>query len=318
MTILLNNRYLIVQTLGTGDLCSTFLAQDTWVNPHRWCVVKEYGPAPTQVRLRRRVQDQFRRSATTLTELSKRSNQLPTTFSHFGRSGWFYLVREWVDGQSLSEKLQQEGPFSEALVQALLIRLLGLLDYLHSKKIIHGAIQADNIILRIRDSEPMLINFSGFKQAIYSGLPSSKQAVLPLRSNRDRLTTAADLYDLGLTAIHLLTGILPTDLEAMRARRLMWQGYAANISPQLVAVLNKATELQPRNRYPSARDMLRDLWAKNLPAVYPPAYLPDPAPAVKPKSTRSGRLAKNEWLQALVPGSIIGFLIVVAFVFLRR
>jgi serine/threonine-protein kinase len=68
---------------------------------------------------------------------------------------------------------------------------------------------------------------------------------------------ASDIYSMGMTAIYLLTGKLPQELEIdSHTEEMFWQQYAANVSPHLAAVLNKAIQYHPRDRYSTAIKML--------------------------------------------------------------
>jgi len=62
---------------------------------------------------------------------------------------------------------------------------------------------------------------------------------------------ASDLYSVGMTAIYLLTGLLPQELE-IDPQTEGWQQHALNVSPSQAAILNKAIQYHPRDRYTTA------------------------------------------------------------------
>ena len=76
---------------------------------------------------------------------------------------------------------------------------------------------------------------------------------MPSEQTIGRPVFASDLYSLGLTAIYLLTGQLPQALEVDPATGdILWHRHAPQVSATLAAVLDKAIQSHPRDRYPSA------------------------------------------------------------------
>lgn len=185
----------------------------------RRCVIKQLKPITNDPQTYQIVQQRFEREAATLEYLGEASEQIPKLYAYFAENGQFYLVQEWIQGSTLGEILAKEGVKSETTVREILLSLLPVLDYIHSKGIIHRDIKPDNIILRSYDSKPILIDFGALKetmrtvanlpgnptQSLVIGTPgfmSSEQAV-------GRPVYATDIYSLGLTAIYLLTGKHP-------------------------------------------------------------------------------------------------------------
>ena len=83
-------------------------------------------------------------------------------------------------------------------------------------------------------------------------MPSEQMAGRPLFSS--------DLYSLGFTAIFLLTGKIPQDLETHPATgQLLWQHFAPAITPGFAAFLNRAIQMHPSDRFQSAEQMLTAL-----------------------------------------------------------
>jgi serine/threonine-protein kinase len=213
------------------------------------------------------VQERFQREAAILEELGDGSNQIPRLYAYFCDSGQFYLVQEWIQGQTLSHKLQQEGLLSESSVQELLLALLPVLEYVHSKKIVHRDIKPDNIILRSSDGKPVLIDFGAVKETMRTTVATSGNSgksivigtpgYMPSEQSTGLPVYASDLYSLGLTAIYLLTGIVPAELETdSLTGGVLWRQSALNVSPSFAAVLDRAIQPYWRDRYPTAQAML--------------------------------------------------------------
>lgn len=112
------------------------------------------------------IQSRFKQEAITLENLGKESNgTIPSLHAYFVDRGEFYLVQEYVDGQTLGERVRTNGLFTEAQVRQLLTDLLPILSYVHQRGIVHRDIKPENIMLRQRD-KPMLIDFGAVKETM--------------------------------------------------------------------------------------------------------------------------------------------------------
>ena len=84
----------------------------------------------------------------------------------FRENEQFYLVQEWIEGLTLTERLNQQGRLSEAEVRGLLRDVLPVLAFVHQQRIVHRDIKPDNIILRHRDGKPVLIDFGAVRETM--------------------------------------------------------------------------------------------------------------------------------------------------------
>lgn len=223
MTTLLNNRYQIIQVLGAGGFGETFLAEDTYMPSRRRCVIKQLKPVTNDPQMYRLIQQRFQREAATLEALGERSDQIPKLFAYFSENGQFYLVQEWIQGQTLTDKVASVGPLSESAVREILVSLLLVLDYVHSKGIIYRDIKPDNIIIRQSNGQPVLIDFGAVKETMTATINSQGKPTYSIvlgtpgfmapEQAAGRPIYASDIYSMGMTAIYLLTGKLPQELE---------------------------------------------------------------------------------------------------------
>ncbi|RCJ28549.1 serine/threonine protein kinase [Nostoc minutum NIES-26] len=266
MTTLLNNRYQVIQVLGAGGFGETFLAEDTHMPSRRRCVIKQLKPIANDPQTYQIIQQRFEREAATLEYLGESSDQIPKLYAYFSENGQFYLVQEWIYGQTLANIVETQGYTSETVVREILLSLLSVLDYVHSKGIIHRDIKPDNIILRTVDNKPVLIDFGAVKETIRSvvsaPMPTRSLVIgtpgyMPSEQAVGRPVYATDIYSLGLTAIYLLTGKYPQELQTnQQTGEILWQNYAPNVSSQLAMVLNQAIKPQAGDRYSTASKML--------------------------------------------------------------
>jgi serine/threonine protein kinase, bacterial len=263
--------YPISQQLGTGGFGTTYLATNTLMPSRPYCVVKQLIPTSTDPQVEQLIQDRFKQEAIVLENLGKGSNgMIPMLYHYFVEQGDFYLVQEYIEGQSLADRIRNYGVFTETQVRQFLTDILPTLTYIHSKGIIHRDIKPDNIMVRQSDNKPVLIDFGAVKEIMTTVMiPSASTAksivigtpgFMPMEQMSGRPVFASDLYALSLTAIYLLTGKTPGEIETdPHSGAINWQVYAPNVSPQLAEVLNKSIEYSPRDRYMNAPEMLQAL-----------------------------------------------------------
>ncbi|MBE9127107.1 MULTISPECIES: protein kinase domain-containing protein [unclassified Coleofasciculus] len=326
---LLNNRYRVLRTLGTGGFGNTFLAEDTHMPSGRNCVIKQLKSMTHNPQTYKLMQERFQREAAVLEELGESHNQIPCLYAYFWEAGRFYLIQEWIEGDTLTQKVEREGRLSESEVKAILLSLLPILDYVHSRRMIHRDIKPDNIILRQRDGLPVLIDFGAVKEAIQTVVNSQTSAAqsmvigtpgfMAAEQAAGRSIYASDLYSLGLVAVFLLTGRLPQGLETdSRTGEILWRRDASQCHSHLAAVLDRAIRFHPRDRFTSAREMLEVLRSNTSTSTLttvpisserlPPVNNPVVPPTV-PMGWRYGR-EENRHQSVIVGGLMAGGLLI--------
>ncbi|NJM72698.1 MAG: YARHG domain-containing protein [Scytonema sp. RU_4_4] len=294
MSNLLNNRYRIIDSLGSGGFGETFLAEDTQMPSLRRCVIKQLKPIHNNPQIYQLVQERFQREAAILEELGGSSDQIPALYAFFQSNGLFYLVQEYIEGNTLTAKVKQQGVFSESTVRELLITLLPVLEYIHLKRIVHRDIKPDNIILRHHDEKPVLIDFGAVREtmgtvinsqgSLASSIIIGTPGYMPSEQAMGRPVYVSDLYSLGITIIYLLTGKQPQELQInSHTGEIVWRSHALNISPTMAFVIEKAIAYHPRDRFASAREMLQALQgiANTILPTQPPSTQP-PSNAARP------------------------------------
>ncbi|MEH2433743.1 MAG: YARHG domain-containing protein [Nostoc sp.] len=332
MTIqLLNDRYQVIRTLGAGGFGETYLAEDTYMPSKRRCVVKQLRPIHNNPQIYQLVQERFQREAAILEELGGANDQIPALYAYFSSGGQFYLVQEWIEGDTLTAKVQTQGLFSEGAIQELFINLLPVLDYVHSKHIVHRDIKPDNIIVRYRDGKPVLIDFGAIRESMGTvvnsqGNPTSSIVIgtpgyMPSEQAAGRPVYSSDLYSLGMTAIYLLTGKQAQQLETdSQTGEIVWRQYASHVSPIMAGVIDKAIAYHPRDRYPTARAMLDTLQSIANPILPTQPLLTQPivsAPPpqtvpVKPQPTPQSNSQNNILISSLIAGGLIGASVIIS------
>ncbi len=270
MSSLLNYRYQVVESLAKGGFGETFLAIDTHMPSERKCVIKQLKPAVQSPVIPDWLKERFAKEAAILEELGEKHPQIPSLYAYFSEGGDFYLVQEWIEGETLTQIHQKQGNLSPEQVKEILIGILGILDYVHHCRIIHRDIKPDNIIIRSHDKKPVLIDFGIVKETVatmvhsngntpYSvglgtpGYMASEQAA-------GRPIVSSDLYSLGLTAVFLLTGKTPQYLATdPNTGEILWRKEAPDIQSSLGNIIDRAIRFHPRDRFSTAKEMIKAL-----------------------------------------------------------
>ena len=267
---ILNNRYRILSVLADGGFGRTFLVEDTHMPSARQCVLKQLKPIADNLAAAQIVQERFGREAAILEKLGETHDQIPRLYAYFSEGNEFYLVTEWVAGRTLTQKIQAEGPQTETAVKKILADLLGVIAYVHRQGMVHRDIKPDNVVLRSLDGKPVLIDFGAVKETMTTQLSADWQGepvlahtiaigtpgYMPAEQMAGRPTFTSDLYSLGMTAIFLLTGRIPQELDVdSETGEWLWRQYAPGISAGFGNFLDCAIHRDPRTRFPSANSM---------------------------------------------------------------
>ncbi|MGH9930779.1 MAG: bifunctional serine/threonine-protein kinase/ABC transporter substrate-binding protein, partial [Pyrinomonadaceae bacterium] len=213
---------------------------------------------------------QFEREARLLAGMQHPA--LPRVSDHFVEGNRAFLVMEFIGGVDLAKIIaQQPGPFPRDQVIAWADQLLDALIYLHSRdrQVIHRDIKPHNLKLTAT-GQIALLDFGLAKAQAADQSVTASQAFFgytkhyaPLEQIQDQRTDPrSDIYALGATLYHLLTGIKPPD-AMVRAAAVVNGGpdplQPANqiheaVGSQIAAILNKAMAQKPEERYANASE----------------------------------------------------------------
>lgn len=133
------------------------------------------------------------------------------------RGGYFCLVSEYISGESLADLIANNGSLTLSRVKEIAAEILTILDTLHSyaPPIIHRDIKPANLILRSTDQQVCLIDFGSVQTDTAAGRTLTivgTYGYMAPEQFRGQTTPASDLYSLGATLLHLLSGLDPADL----------------------------------------------------------------------------------------------------------
>lgn len=312
--LLLADRYRAVAPIGQGGFGRTFRAVDEHKPSRPPCVIKQlYLEHPTAAGFRKAVQ-LFEQEAHRL-ELLGTHPQIPALFAYFTQEGHSYLIQEFIAGQTLTQRQQQQGVFTEPQVRSLLHSLLPVLQFVHAHQVIHRDIKPDNIIWRevegtgpsgwgslssspARSPQPDLVLVDFGASGLARSTPRTGTKIYSLgysapEQESGKACFASDLYSLGVTCITLLTGCTnPLDLYSYSDATWIWQEALQGnpVSDRLAHLLNRLIAKPINQRYPTAEAVLQDLVhpavALSLSQANPRAKLPSTAPLTVPQRGR--------------------------------
>ncbi|MEG5000567.1 serine/threonine-protein kinase [Microcoleus sp. B4-D4] len=291
--LLLRERYRAIKPLGRGGFGRTFLAIDQDKPSKPRCAIKQFFPLSQGTSSSEKAAELFNREAVRLDELGKHP-QIPELLAHFQQERYQYLVQEFIEGENLQQELARTGPFSGNQILSLLNDLLPVLQFVHSRSVIHRDIKPPNIIRRRLSQTPInysyptltgelvLVDFGAAK--LVEGLREtgtvigSPEFVAP-EQIRGQAVYASDFYSLGVTCIYLLTQVSPFDLFDINQDVWVWRDFLkVQIPPKLSRILDKMIESSLSRRYKSVAEILQDL----QPQQSPPQVPPTPAPIAIP------------------------------------
>lgn len=270
-------RYRIIRGIGRGGYGAVYKAEDTHRSGLQVALKESFDLEEIRT---------FEREFNLLQDL--RHPNLPRYYDMFESQDSGYLVMEFVPGQSLQNILDHHsGALPEVLVLSYMVQLCDVLMYLHNQSppVTHRDIKPSNIRLT---SEGLikLVDFGlvkwGHPQDITVNPGGTRTYSAPEQWRRTGKTgTRSDIYSLGATLYHLLTGQPPTQT----ADRMMTPSRALpsprslnrNISRCVSNTIVKAMALKEENRYQSVLVLRNVLFCEQPPDV---PILPTNAPLV--------------------------------------
>ncbi|BAY30722.1 protein kinase [Nostoc carneum NIES-2107] len=261
--------YRPIRVIGSGGFGKTYLAEDV-EKFNELCVIKQFAPQIQGTGALQKATELFEQEARRLQQLGEHP-QIPTLLAYFEQDQRLYLVQQFIDGENLLDELQQEGTFNEQKIRELLLELLNILTTVHQQKVIHRDIKPQNILRRKSSNTKgniILIDFGASKQLsetviTQQGTTIGSFGYAPLEQMQDgQVYPASDLYSLGATCFHLLTGVAPWELWKQQGYGWItnWRQHSQqSVSPQLAMILDKLLQPNYEERYQSAAAVLQDI-----------------------------------------------------------
>ncbi|NLM36306.1 MAG: protein kinase [Clostridiales bacterium] len=254
----LNERYELIAELGKGGMGSVYLARDKILGSY-WAVKQVKNNKSVDV-------EAFKKEVELLSTLNY--PDVPRIVDRIELGEDFFVVMDFIDGVSLSKKVEAEGPQPEKDVVEWAKLLCDTLDYLHTTKsnpIIYRDMKPDNIMLT-KNGRVKLIDF-GIAIECVKGQPylgpkvGTKGYAAPEQYVNDVLDERTDIYSLGVTLYYLVTATTPgASPESIRPIREI----NPTLSEGLEYIIEKCTQADPKDRYQNCKELKRDLENINM------------------------------------------------------
>ncbi|MBK4728680.1 serine/threonine protein kinase [Oxynema sp. CENA135] len=269
---LLADRYQVIEVLDADAFGKTYIAEDTHSLSQHKCFVKQLSLALERANCPNFTRHLFAIEAQTLEQLGHHE-QIPQLIDCFEYEQELFLVQEYIEGEILSNQLPtgKHRTWAPEECLTMLQDVLGVLDFIHDRGLIHCAIAPENLIRRQSDGKWMLLNFGAIRgiQNTPATKPGQFVITVPLGTfgylPPEQLTghpqPNSDIYALGLIAIQALTGLHPSQIEIEPTRgELRWQhAVRGEVEPKAIAVLAKMVSNHAKQRYQSASEVLKAL-----------------------------------------------------------
>ena len=263
---LLGGRYQLDRPLGRGAFGHTFLARDQTSGNE--VAVKLLDPRSAADW---KTFDLLEREAAVLRALRHQAipEVLDVLREEGGEGSALFLVMEYVQGVSLARMIEEGGSLDAQEVQHLFLELLDVLEYLHGRAppVLHRDIKPANIIVR-PDGRPALVDFGSVRSVLAPDGGSTvvgTYGYMPFEQYMGQASPASDLYSLGVTFLHLLTGRPPRDFVNHEGRidvPAILPGDA-----RLARVIARLLLPSPTDRFQSAVAVPEALLSPAVPAI---------------------------------------------------
>lgn len=286
----LHKRYIVGESIGYGGFGITYIGWDTLLK--RKVAIKEYMPSEFSTRMLHQQEltiannekknkqfhdgmKKFIREAEKLAQVGS-IDGIVHVFDSFEENNTAYIVMEYLEGETLTAYLQQEGMIDEHQALDLMIPILQALEIVHEKGIIHRDIAPDNIFL-VKDKDGnrnvKLIDFGASKYATTSHSKSLTVIIKPgyspeeqYRSDGDQ-GTYTDVYAMAAVMYKMVTGQTPPDaferrtsIESKKKDILQEPSkYVKDLSDNFETALLNAMNVRIEDRTATVSDFIDEL-----------------------------------------------------------
>jgi serine/threonine-protein kinase len=299
--------YRVLRRLGRGGMAEVYLAEQCSLQRHVALKVLRGGLAADETCVKR-----FHQEAQSAAALVHANIVQIYEVGRF--NGLHYIAQEYVQGQNLREYLLKQGPPDVRLAVAVMRQVAAALFRASQRGIVHRDIKPENVLLT-RSGEVKVADF-GLARAyrdndavnltqvgVTMGTPLYMS---PEQVEGRQLDHRSDLYSLGVTAYHMLTGAPPfrgetalsVAVQHLKSQPERLENARPDLPTALCRIVHRLLEKDPSRRYNSARELLRDLRAVPIEGLDQPAGDEDLWDAIDEEIT--GRLEATQKLDGLM------------------
>ncbi len=261
---IIDGRYRVISRLGSGGMADVYLAQDQLLGREMAVKVLHHHFAEDQEFVER-----FRREASSAAALSH-----PNIVGIFDRGEWngtYYIAMEYVAGRSLKAIVREDGPLAPAAAIDIVVQILRGARFAHRRGVIHRDLKPHNVILdeegRARVTDFGIARAGASDMTMTGSIMGTAQYLSPEQAQGYNVSSASDLYSVGVILYELLTGVVPFEGETAvaiafkqvsatpRAPSELQHGIPASLD----AVVLRALAKDPAARYADADELIAAL-----------------------------------------------------------
>jgi serine/threonine-protein kinase len=251
-------KYKILSTIGSGGFGTVYLAEDTWIDkkvalkvPHKQSV--DFGELLREPRL--------------LASLNHPN--IVTIMTAEKQENIFFIVMEFVPGETLEHIISSEGALDLALALDYTCQICNAVDHAHKQGVLHRDLRPSNVLV----SESGLLKVADFGTSRFLEIAAHGTTIIgspPYMAPEQfhgKAVFASDLYSLGVTMYQMLTGELPYDTPTPKDLGRLMRGELTTAprlkNPKIPKSINdivlKAMAPEIHHRYQRAGDLLDDV-----------------------------------------------------------
>jgi serine/threonine protein kinase len=255
---IVGGRYRVVKSLGGGGMKLVYLAEDLRLAARR-CALAEMVDSFTSPDMQTQAVSAFQREADMLAQLN--NEHIPRIFDRFSEANHHYLVMEYIDGPTLEDELRKNGgKLKPERVIDIALQILDTLDYLHNLEppVIYRDLKPSNVMITSQGLAKLIdFGIARHFQPLSNATMIGTQGYAPPEQYRGKVETRSDLYALGATMHHALSGRDPASEAPFSFPSL--RKLCPDLDPALSAIVDQSLAYDVVNRMPTAAEFKRRL-----------------------------------------------------------
>lgn len=277
----INDRYKIIELVGTGGMGSVYLAEHEILRKKVAIKILHYEQSK-----RKDTVERFKREAIAASNIGQ-DNIVDVTDFGYTEEGNAYFVMEYVEGRSLADVMKEQPVLPLEFAVSVAAQIAVALYSAHGKGIIHRDLKPENILLTNKDGNypfVKIVDFGISKILQADAKPDERLRTLtksgaifgtpeymsPEQAAGESVEPASDIYSLGVIMYEMLTGRLPffddNYMKILHKHQYEFPELPSNVNPDIPSDVNalimKCLEKKPFNRYGTMMLLLNDL--KNI------------------------------------------------------
>ncbi|ELS04381.1 serine/threonine protein kinase [Xenococcus sp. PCC 7305] len=268
----LQNKYHLIKKLYEEEIETVYVATTKDTSSSAQYLIQQFTPqyvSEAQLIAAKRL---FNQEAAILQRLGHHG-QIPSIHDYFETQGQFFVVQEFIVGQSFQDELGEANAYSQQETIEFLNNILPVLNFIHDNNYIHRDIKPSHLMRNSADQKIALINFYSIKEKInpqnldITGqfaphLTVGTQGYIPMEQHLGKPVFCSDIYALGIVVIQALTKIKLIQLKYDDNNNPVWRHLLPNVSafdPEFLDIIDAMVCCNYQKRYQSAIAILESL-----------------------------------------------------------